>query len=94
MAQKRSWIQALADKTDLTTEPLPGIPVVEIAGNRRVLVEGHHGVTSYDDREVCMNVAYGQIKIGGTDLYISKMTQQMMVVTGNITDVQLLRREF
>ena len=43
--QKRNWMQMLADGADLPAEPLPGVPVVEVAGENRVLIERHAGVT-------------------------------------------------
>lgn len=40
-------INRISAVADLQDEPLPGLPLVEIAGDCRVLVERHMGVTEY-----------------------------------------------
>ena len=47
MGKGRMILQRLADGADLSAEPLPGQPIVEIAGDRRVLIENHFGVKEY-----------------------------------------------
>ena len=43
----KHFIDRMADAADLPDEPIPGQPLVEIAGERRVLIERHSGVTEY-----------------------------------------------
>ena len=44
MKRKGDWMQKLAEGLDLPGEPIPGLPLVEISGDRRVLVENHRGL--------------------------------------------------
>lgn len=92
MVQKKHWVQRLADEADLYAEPLPGLPVVELAGDRRVLIERHGGVTEYSEERICVKVRYGQVCVCGCGLELTQMTRQQLVISGRIDCVQLHRR--
>lgn len=93
MERKSQWVQKLADSADLAGEPLPGVPVVELAGENRVLIEGHRGVTQYSREQVCVKVSYGCICICGGCLELTRMSREQLIVSGRIDAVKLLRRE-
>lgn len=89
---KRFWVQRIADGADLSAEPLPGVPVVELAGEHRVLIERHGGVTEYSPERICVKVRYGKVCISGCGLELTCMTREQLVISGRIDCVQLLRR--
>ena len=90
--QTSKWIQGIVDCADLVSETLPGIPVVEISGDNRVLIEKHNGVTEYSRERICVKVQYGTIIICGSCMEFIKMTQEHLVITGNIESVTIQRR--
>lgn len=92
MARRRHLVQRLADGADLYTEPLPGVPIVEVAGDRRVLIERHRGVTEYSTERIRVRLGFGAVCICGNDLELTQMTRQQLVITGRIDSVQLQRR--
>ena len=89
---RRNWVQRIADGADLASEPLPGVPVVELAGERRVLIERHGGVTEYSRDKICVKVRYGQVCICGCGLELTCMTRQQLVISGRVDGIQLIRR--
>ncbi len=92
MKRTSKMMQWLADNMDLPETPLPGIPVVELAGDRRVLIEGHCGVSEYSRERVCVKVAYGSVCITGCGLDLARMSRERLVIRGRIDQVQLQRR--
>lgn len=84
-------LQSLALPSPLYSETLPGEPLIEIVGNRRVLIEHHKGVTAYSCNEIRICVSYGQICICGTNLELMCMTKDQLAVTGRINNILLLR---
>lgn len=92
MVPKKHWAERLADGVDLSGETMPGVPVVELAGDRRVLIERHGGVTEYSGERICVKVRYGLVCICGCGLELTCMTREQLVITGRIDAVQLLRR--
>lgn len=93
MDRKRQWVQKMADRADLAGEPLPGVPVVELAGDRRVLIEGHRGVCQYSREEVCVKVRYGCICICGCGLELTRMSREQLIISGRIDGIKVHRRE-
>lgn len=92
MKQKRNVLQRLADGVDLTGEPLPGQPIIEIAGDRRVLIENHFGVKEYSRERIGVQVKYGVVTVCGCGLELTRMTKEQLVISGRIDGITLQRR--
>lgn len=92
MKQNRNWIQRIADSVELEGEALPGVSIVEIAGDSRVLIERHGGITEYSKERIGVNVRYGSVCISGCGLEVTRMSREQLVITGRIDCLQLQRR--
>jgi sporulation protein YqfC len=92
MAKGRGWIERLAETTDLQGEAFPGQPLVEIYGERRVLIEHHGGVTEYGRERIQVKMRYGYVCICGTCLELARMTAEQLIITGRIDSVNIIRR--
>lgn len=88
----RGWMQRLADGADLPLEPLPGLPIAELAGDRRLLIENHRGVTEYSRERISVKVKYGQLRVCGCGLELARMSKEQLVIRGRIDSVNLIRR--
>ena len=88
----RGIMQRITDAADLQDELLPGVPLVEIAGDGRVLIEHHFGVTEYGRCQVCVRVKYGFVIVTGSRLEFSRMTRDILIISGRIDCVRLERR--
>ena len=93
MGEKGKWMEKLARQMEITEEPVPGVPLVEISGQRRVLIENHKGVCGYGPEQICVWVSYGRIDVRGCDLELARMTRQKLVITGTIHGVSLVGKE-
>ena len=71
--------------TVMDADLVPGIPLVEIYGQQRVLVENHRGIVGYEDQEILIRVRYGCICVTGQHLKLAKMCRGKLVITGNIS---------
>lgn len=67
--------------------PLPGVPLVEVCNNRRVLIENHQGVVAYESNEIVVKVRNGTIRICGTQLQLMRMSRYQLVIMGMISEV-------
>ena len=90
--QDRNWMRKLADGADLTMESLPGVPIVEVAGDGRVLIERHEGMTEYSRERICVKVSYGCVCVCGCGLELTRMSREQLVISGRIDSLQLVRR--
>ncbi len=75
----------------LPQEALPGIPIVEIAGTGRVLIEGHRGVTEYGPERIQVTMRYGSLVILGCGLSLACMSKEQLVITGTVEQLCLYR---
>lgn len=85
-------IEKFINAPNISSEALPGVALVEIAGNQRVLIEKHCGILSYGDSEIIVKAKYGAISVKGEQLRLAAMTKESLVITGCIQSVTLHRR--
>lgn len=93
MKRERGIWQRLAQGIDLPTEPLPGMPIVELAGDCRVVIENHFGVTQYSREKIGVKVKFGTLCITGCQMELMRMSREQLVITGNISGIALIRRD-
>lgn len=91
MVKHRGWIERLADSADLQGEAIPGQPLVELYGDRRILIEHHGGVTEYGRDKIQVKVRYGYLCVCGGCLELARMTAEQLVITGRIDSVNIIR---
>ncbi len=91
MGRDGGFFQKLGSVTDLQDEPLPGLPLVELAGDRRVLIEKHMGVTEYARERIVVRVKFGHICVSGCNLVLARMTKSQLVISGTIDGVHIIR---
>ena len=92
MQRSTKWMERLALKTEMEQEILPGQSLVEILGDRRVLIEHHKGVTVFACDEICVRLKFGILQICGHQLEMEKMSNEMLVITGRIDSLRIIRR--
>lgn len=92
MDRGQFFLERLAEDVDLSMEPLPGQTIVEVAGDRRVLIENHFGIKAYGREKILVKVKYGYVCICGCGLELLRMTREQLVIRGRIDAVTLQRR--
>lgn len=90
MERGEGWMRKLT--ADIWENALPGIPILELTGDRRILIECHCGVTAYTTEEIGIRVKFGTVKIRGCDLRLAHMSRERLVVSGRIDSIDLIRR--
>ena len=91
MRRKDNATDRIAIGSDLPGEYMPGVPLVEIAGGSRVLIENHLGVCAYGKDSISVKVRFGVITVDGTGLALVKMDRYQLVITGNICGIRIDR---
>lgn len=92
MKGEGKWMERLTDVLELPGEDGIWKPLVELAGDSRVLMEHHGGILRYSEEEICVRVGYGHVRICGSDLELRRMTAQQLVISGQIDSITLIRR--
>lgn len=93
MRQYEKTLHRLSGSIYQSNDAFPGMPIVELAGDRRVLIENHMGVIEYGNKKISIKVKYGVLSVCGDDMELAKMTKHQLVVTGRIDTVAICRKE-
>ena len=93
MRKGRNFLEMMMDQSSLSSESVPGQPIIEIAGEHRVLIENHQGVSAYGKDRILVNVKFGCICICGCNLEMLQMTKEQLVIYGRIDTIGLQRRK-
>ena len=91
MGKDQNIFNRLATVPYLQDEAIPGLPLIEIVGNCRVLIERHLGVTEYGKDRVVIKVKQGQICVTGSCMELIKMTKCQLVIKGTIFGVSIIK---
>lgn len=92
MGKGHDFFRRIGELSDSDTPALPGIPIVEVTGTDRVLIENHCGVKEYGHEKIVVNVKYGTVCICGGRLELRRMTREQLVICGRIDGLMLHRR--
>lgn len=87
---RKIWEQLVAE-SGLDTQIVPGQPITEISGDRRVLIENHLGVIAYSKEKIRIRVKFGCICVCGCGLELLRMSKEQLIIQGNIQCVSLHR---
>lgn len=74
-----------------TDNIFPMLPLVEIAGDQRVLIERHRGVMGYGKQRICVKLSFGTLLVNGCNLEIIHMTKVQLVIAGRISEIVFKR---
>ena len=64
-------------------------PLIEILGDHRLLIEHHKGVIQYETNLISVKVNFGFVEVRGTELTISCMSRENLVICGKVDSVHL-----
>lgn len=56
-------------------------------------MENHRGVQAYCPEEICIGLKFGQVRICGHNMVLTRMSREQLLIRGKIDTVSLLRRD-
>lgn len=92
MGKGHYFWERLTEETDFSEGSLPGQSIIEIAGDRRVLIENHLGIKMYGCERIVVKMKFGTICVCGAGLEMARMSREQLVIRGRIDGVNLQRR--
>lgn len=79
-----------AHRFDLPADAAAGLPRITITGRKRISVENHRGLLGYSTERVEISGGRVRVCITGADLYLRVMKKDAVVITGDISCVELM----
>ena len=79
---------------DVISESAPGMPLAELVGDGRVLIENHHGVTEYGEDRISIRVQYGHLRVSGENMALHCVKKHQLIICGTIHKLEIVRKEY
>ena len=76
---------------ELPKEVVMDLPKITMFGDRNLLVENYKGIIEYDDNKIRINTGKGIIKVTGEKLVIMEITQEDLMIDGDIDTLEFLK---
>ena len=89
MGRRENIADRIYRAADIPSEPLLQLPLVEIVGQKRMLVENHQGVVQYSTTLIGIKVSFGRLCVCEQGLKLLQMSKERLVITGCIDSIQL-----
>ncbi len=89
MKRKKGAIMRAAEVFDVPGQPALGVPRVTVTGHSRVHIENHRGLIEYGPEIIGVSAGDMTVRLRGRRLEISAMSDMELVVTGDISGVDL-----
>lgn len=90
--ERKHLLEKMMRVVDLDGEPIPGKTLVEIVGNRSVLIENHCGVTVYCKEHISVKTREGFICVTGCNMTLTKMSRELLRIQGRIDNISIQGR--
>lgn len=78
-------------KTGFSSTPFSPTPLTEVADNKRVLMEYHHGIISFSTNEIRISVRNGYNCVEGKSLELLCISKEKVVISGQIECIRFYR---
>ena len=89
MKREQDFLKPLAKMGSNTQRQMCRIPLIEICGQNRVLIENHRGILSYDSQMIGIKVKCGSVRISGEALTLAAISREKVIITGKIFNISL-----
>ena len=81
-------IDLAAERLEIPTFGLHGLPRLTLTGNRQLLVEQHRGLTRYSADCIELALKQGSIRLAGKNLRLVAMDKEAVLIAGEIKSVE------
>lgn len=88
-ARKEGLLEKTAEVFDLPGDVVAGLPRLELLGDRQLRMENHRGILAYGSEEIHVSGGKLIVKIRGSNLELRAMNALELLITGDITGVDL-----
>lgn len=86
---KEGWLARASRMLDLPGDVVAGLPRIELIGSGELRMEQHRGILAYGPEEIHISGGKLVIRVRGSGLELRAMDPTQLLITGQITAVEL-----
>ncbi|MBQ7108946.1 MAG: sporulation protein [Clostridia bacterium] len=80
----------IADVVDISKDIILDASTLRITGTSELILENYKGITDYSDTKIVIRSNPKSIQICGTSLEIGTITDEMLYITGDFSDISFI----
>lgn len=80
----------IAKILDLPLDTMIDWPVINLNGNKSVVIQNHRGVIEYDQTIARINTKLGELVVAGSNLVLVCALKEEIIIEGKIQKVELV----
>ncbi len=80
----------IAKILDLPLDTVIDWPIINLNGNKNVVIQNHRGVIEYDQTIARINTKFGELVVTGNNLVLVCALKEEIVIEGKIQKVELV----
>ena len=89
-SRKSGILEKTAEVFDLPADAVAGLPKLELVGDRELRLENHRGILAYGPEEIHISGGKLVVQVRGRGLELRAMTPTELLITGEISVVELV----
>lgn len=78
----------LADFLEVPQDIVLDLPRITLVGSQQLVLENHRGIIEYSPTRVRLALAQGELAVTGADLALVSLSEEEVIVTGNIRAIE------
>ena len=83
-------IDLAAERLEIPTFGLHGLPRLTLTGNRQLLIEQHRGLTRYGADCIELALQKGSVRLTGKNLRLVAMDKEAVLIAGEMKEIAFL----
>ena len=87
--RREGLLEKTAEVFDLPGDVVAGLPRIELLGDHQMRMENHRGILAYGSEEIHISGGKLIVKVRGSKLELKAMNAVELLITGEITGVDL-----
>ena len=89
MSKARKLLTNAAQKLELPSDVIAGLPRMEVIGTNEFALEKHCGLLAYSKEQIMIMTSVGAVTVLGSDLEIKQMGESRIRIVGNVFQLKL-----
>ena len=87
--KKISVREKISNILELPDDIMLDMPKITLTGNKSIIIENYKGLVEYDNEVIKLNTGIGLIVIKGKRLLINEIAREDIMVSGEITGIEI-----
>lgn len=88
LSKIKAKAELLADRLDLPTDAALGMTKLTVFGRRKLLVENHKGISSYETEHIMLDCVNTKLSVRGNNLMLTAMDENDMIISGSLLSIE------